>query len=81
MSSFKISTAKGTFTASSLRAVCEWQAENQGGFASLTLSPSVGISDGAPVDVEVDVDDVDFDADNIGVAVRECQSRIENASL
>jgi hypothetical protein len=74
MSTYTITTAKGTFTASSLRAVCEWQAENQGAFATLKFSPSVAISTGAPVDIEVSVDDVDFDAENIHKAVSACES-------
>ena len=58
MTSHTISTTKGTHTGT-LREVCAWQAEYQGGFATV---------DG------VDVDTVDFDADDLSECVAEVRA-------
>lgn len=57
---FTVRTAKGSHSATTLREVCEWQAEHQGAVATIVIKGC---------EVEVDVNDVDFDPDDIDSAV------------
>ena len=66
---YTISTAKGTNTGT-LRAVCEWQTEMQGAFATISCG-----------DIEIDVDGVDFDAEEIELAVAACEALLHRRAL